>query len=259
MNDRATSWTKSQNILCALSGTSPCTFPSVPEATRPSFTPEITPTVVSTCRAEIIAAEQADKVEKAQKETQSKESTAKTTKSNHWARQVQAQVAYADQSSLYENFPASKAIDGNHNSNFGAGGCTHTYPSPNGAGVWWRAHLVKPMEIQRVYIVNRGDCCGERLNPFDIRISMDGDVGSGLANAASCYAGTYGSYGANYGLYGMHQGEGRWFDCANSNRDSVTLAPKGQYVIIILARQDYLTLCEVLIQVYDPVNYPGEP
>ena len=95
-NDRETSWAKSQNILCALSGTSPCTFPSVPEATRPPFTPEITTTVVSTCRAGIIAAEQADKVEKAQKETQSKESTAKTTESNHWARQVQAQVAYAD-------------------------------------------------------------------------------------------------------------------------------------------------------------------
>jgi hypothetical protein len=252
MNDRATSWTKSQNILCALSGTSPCTFPSVPEATRPSFAPEITPSVVTTCRAEIIKAEQDDKVEKAQKETQSKESTAKTTKSNHWGRQVNAQIVGTAQSSGYDNwnYPASKAIDGNANSNFGYGGCTHTESQPN---AWWRGQLVRPMEIQRVMIQNRGDCCGDRLNPFDIRISMNGDHNNG----ASCYGGTYGTYGASFAMYNLAQGEAQWFDCAN-NRDSVTLAPLGQFVTIVLARQDYLHLCEVQIMGYDATNYPGQ-
>ena len=68
-NDRATSWTKSQNILCALSGTSPCTFPPVPEATRPALSPD-TAAVADTCRAEAIAAEQGQK-EQVQKDEQS--------------------------------------------------------------------------------------------------------------------------------------------------------------------------------------------
>jgi hypothetical protein len=75
MNDRATSWTKSQNILCALSGTSPCTFPSVPEATRPAFSPD-TAAVADTCRAEAIAAEKAQKQEVVQKELDSKQEQA---------------------------------------------------------------------------------------------------------------------------------------------------------------------------------------
>jgi len=243
-NDRATSWTKSQNILCALSGTSPCTFPSVPEATRPSFTPEITPTVVSTCRAEIIAAEQADKVEKAQKETQSKESTAKQTKIDHrnqayWVNLIGAETA---QSSNYENFPSSKAVDGGANGYFGNNFCSHTQNQQN---AWWRVTLPRDMEVQVVRIYNRVDCCQSRLSPFDIRISTNGDH----TNGASCAGGTYGTYGPNFSLYSFGGEQMQDFDCANQ-RDAVTLVPKGRYVTIVLGRSDYLTLCEVMVFAY---------
>jgi len=60
VNDRAISWTKSQNILCALSGTSPCTFPAVPEVTRSPFSPD-TAAVAEQCRTEA-AKEVADKL-----------------------------------------------------------------------------------------------------------------------------------------------------------------------------------------------------
>jgi len=61
-DDRATSWTKSYNILCALSGTSPCIVPAVPEVKRPAFVPD-TAAVAEQCRNEA-AKEISDKNER---------------------------------------------------------------------------------------------------------------------------------------------------------------------------------------------------
>ena len=35
---------------------------------------------------------------------------------------------------------------------------------------WWRVDLEQVEPVNEVYIVNRGDCCGDRLNPFEIRV-----------------------------------------------------------------------------------------
>ena len=35
---------------------------------------------------------------------------------------------------------------------------------------WWRVDLRQVEPVNEVYIVNRGDCCGDRLNPFEIRV-----------------------------------------------------------------------------------------
>ena len=35
---------------------------------------------------------------------------------------------------------------------------------------WWRVDLEQVEPVNEVYIVNRVDCCGDRLNPFEIRV-----------------------------------------------------------------------------------------
>ena len=62
-----------------------------------------------------------------------------------------------------------KAVDGNSNTGFAGNSCTHTRGSSH-RNPWWRVDLEQVEPINEVYIVNRGDCCGERLNPFEIRV-----------------------------------------------------------------------------------------
>ena len=64
---------------------------------------------------------------------------------------------------------ASNAVDGNSNTNFHHGFCTHTFDQIH---PWWRVDLGRVEPVIEVYIVNRGDCCGERLNAFEIRVGM---------------------------------------------------------------------------------------
>ena len=35
---------------------------------------------------------------------------------------------------------------------------------------WWRVNLEQPLPVLEVYILNRGDCCGDRLKGFEIRV-----------------------------------------------------------------------------------------
>uniref|UniRef100_A0A9J8CQ78 Fucolectin tachylectin-4 pentraxin-1 domain-containing protein n=1 Tax=Cyprinus carpio carpio TaxID=630221 RepID=A0A9J8CQ78_CYPCA len=62
---------------------------------------------------------------------------------------------------------AKHAVDGNRNSNFLYGSCTHTNLENN---PWWRVDLMGVYKISRVTITNRGDCCGEWLSGAQIRI-----------------------------------------------------------------------------------------
>ncbi|XP_064410085.1 fucolectin-like [Latimeria chalumnae] len=62
---------------------------------------------------------------------------------------------------------AINGIDGNHNSNYFLGSCTHTAIENN---PWWRVDLLDVYRISRIVITNRGDCCSERLNGAEIRI-----------------------------------------------------------------------------------------
>lgn len=56
---------------------------------------------------------------------------------------------------------ASRAIDGNYNTDFAARSCSHTSETAIGIS-WWRIDLGQPFKVQRIVIVNRGDCCGKR-------------------------------------------------------------------------------------------------
>ena len=51
---------------------------------------------------------------------------------------------------------ASKAVDGNSNSDFTASSCTETRES---TGSWWQVDLGSVYGIRDVVITNRGDCC----------------------------------------------------------------------------------------------------
>ena len=62
---------------------------------------------------------------------------------------------------------SSNAVDGNSNTNFNDGSCAHTL---NGKQPWWRVDLGNVELVNEVYVVNRGGCCGNRLNPFEIRV-----------------------------------------------------------------------------------------
>ncbi|XP_064410081.1 fucolectin-like [Latimeria chalumnae] len=78
----------------------------------------------------------------------------------------------ATQSSVFqgEGFHVGNAIngiDGNHNSNYNLGSCTHTEFENN---PWWRVDLLDEYRISRIVITNRGNCCSKRLNGAEIRI-----------------------------------------------------------------------------------------
>ncbi|XP_019641283.1 PREDICTED: uncharacterized protein LOC109482870 isoform X1 [Branchiostoma belcheri] len=74
----------------------------------------------------------------------------------------------ADQSSGRDGGgSADRAVDGNTDGNWGGGSCTHTEDE---VGATWWVDLAKSETIQRVVLWNRRDCCGDRLNPFNIYI-----------------------------------------------------------------------------------------
>ncbi|KAI8489552.1 hypothetical protein Bbelb_327190 [Branchiostoma belcheri] len=68
---------------------------------------------------------------------------------------------------------ADRAVDGNTNTNYFDGSCTHTETQDNPS--WW-VDLGQSYVIGRVVIFNRQDCCPERLNPFNIHIGDSDQV-----------------------------------------------------------------------------------
>ena len=62
---------------------------------------------------------------------------------------------------------AYNAIDGNRESSFGAGSCTHALTQTN---PWWRVDLLESYIVTSITITNRGDCCSERINGAEIHI-----------------------------------------------------------------------------------------
>ncbi|XP_065150240.1 fucolectin-like [Paramisgurnus dabryanus] len=123
------------------------------------------------------------------------------------------------QSSTGGNGEAAKAIDTSPST------CTHTVPTTDNP--WWRVDLLDSYYISRVFITNRPDCCGDRLEGAEIRI------GNSLENNGNdnprCAV-----------LYGVATGQSISVSCGDMN---------GRYVnFIIPGSSKILTLCDV--QVY---------
>ncbi|XP_015763700.1 PREDICTED: receptor-type tyrosine-protein phosphatase T-like [Acropora digitifera] len=66
--------------------------------------------------------------------------------------------------------PSSRAVDGNSQTTWTS--CARTQAYVFFQNPWWRVDLEQVEPVNEVYIVNRGDCCGERLNPFEIRVGL---------------------------------------------------------------------------------------
>ncbi|KAM6936361.1 uncharacterized protein PEZ65_006499 [Lycodopsis pacificus] len=121
---------------------------------------------------------------------------------------------------------AYNAIDGNRESNYLAGSCSHTveqsYP-------WWRVDLLESYIVTSITVTNRGDCCEERINGAEIY------VGNSLNNgAANPVAGVI-----------SHIPAGR------SLKITFTRRVEGRYVTVVLpGSKRILTLCEVEVYGY---------
>ena len=70
------------------------------------------------------------------------------------------------QSSTIEVSYASNAVDGKKD-NLNYKKCTHTYEESD---PWWRVDLGRVEPVAEVNILNRGDCCGARLNGAEMRV-----------------------------------------------------------------------------------------
>ena len=62
-------------------------------------------------------------------------------------------------------FAASNAVDGDRGTDISK--CTHTKEEHT---PWWRVDLGRLQPVAEVNIVNRGDCCGDRLDGAEIRV-----------------------------------------------------------------------------------------
>ncbi|CAI9596863.1 unnamed protein product, partial [Staurois parvus] len=118
---------------------------------------------------------------------------------------------------------AINAIDGNQDSDFSHGSCSHTHNDPS---PWWRVDLLTPHIISHINITSRGDCCAERLNGAEILI------GNSLSNS--------GNNNPRCGVViSIPAGGTETFVCSGM---------VGRYVNVILrGKSEYLHLCEVQV------------
>jgi len=115
---------------------------------------------------------------------------------------------------------ASRAIDGITNTKYNQNSCTHTHRNNK---PWWRVDLGSAEEVGSVQVWNRGDCCGGRLNNFQVHVGDQTTVSDNALCAKDVAIG---------------QGQNKVVDCAGKI---------GRYVSISLPKRDYLTLCEVKV------------
>eukprot|EP00058_Branchiostoma_floridae_P015456 XP_002600944.1 hypothetical protein BRAFLDRAFT_79134 [Branchiostoma floridae] len=83
----------------------------------------------------------------------------------------------ATQSSDYvhwgEALCAGKAVDGSRATDIKPGkACAHTKYEYQ---PWWKVDLSRTYIIKKISILNRGDCCGERLKNFTVRVGLNED------------------------------------------------------------------------------------
>ncbi|KAK7878045.1 hypothetical protein WMY93_031295 [Mugilogobius chulae] len=126
---------------------------------------------------------------------------------------------------------ASNAIDGKRDNVYYHDSCTHTFTTTD---PWWRLDLLETYTISSVTVVNRGDCCADRLDGAQVCI------GNSLENNGN----------DNPVVATLLSSRG------NTQTLTFTEPVEGRYVNVFLpGTNKYLTLCEV--EVYgskDEVN-----
>jgi hypothetical protein len=133
------------------------------------------------------------------------------------------------QSSTAESGYAKRAVDGNVGPEWTKNTCTMTKKEED---PYWYIDLEKEAAISKVTVWNRGDCCGERLRGFEVRVGDNDPSGGKYASNPQC-------------------GTTHWMDAPDTGggEHSVDCDEKtGRYVTIVLPGKDrVLTLCEVRI------------
>ncbi len=87
----------------------------------------------------------------------------------------------AMQSGTVSGGVASRAIDGDTNGRFGGNSVTHT-TSGQGSFPWWQVDLGSVHDIDSIKLHNRTDCCGDRLQNFNVYVSMHPLIGGAGGN-----------------------------------------------------------------------------
>lgn len=91
------------------------------------------------------------------------------------------------QSTTAYSLDSSLAVDGRLWTKFG---CTHTGYSDKKSdertnNPWWAVDLGASRKLTRIVIRNRGDCCGDRLSNFEIRVGDSRPHGDGSFDAST--------------------------------------------------------------------------
>ncbi|XP_078666203.1 uncharacterized protein LOC144908469 isoform X3 [Branchiostoma floridae x Branchiostoma belcheri] len=132
----------------------------------------------------------------------------------------------ASQSSLLRSeYPAERAVDGNTGTIlYPLKECTHTDLEYE---PWWKVDLGDTYVISHVTVINRGDCCGERLRNFMVRVGPNED----FRENTPCGD-----------IYSETPSEGETIDVRCEEPIS------GRWVSVqLIGREDYLSLCEVQV------------
>eukprot|EP00047_Mylnosiga_fluctuans_P016018 m.51132 g.51132 ORF g.51132 m.51132 type:complete len:934 (+) comp6282_c0_seq1:31-2832(+) len=144
----------------------------------------------------------------------------------------------ASQSSYLGNnsasYPSSRAVDGSASTVFTANSCVHgrDWPAADTDG-WFMVDLMDYYIIERIDILNRGDCCNHRINPYQLRI---GNISAnGGWNNSECVPG---------GQFSAGSGELASTYCSN-------LTP-ARYVSINFPGRRAWNFCEILVY-----GFPG--
>ncbi|KAI8512312.1 hypothetical protein Bbelb_089510 [Branchiostoma belcheri] len=68
-----------------------------------------------------------------------------------------------------------RAVDGNRSPHWNHNSCTHTHGEND---PWWYVDLGSSVTVDHVTIVNRRDCCSERITPFEVHVGDSTNVAS---------------------------------------------------------------------------------
>ncbi len=133
----------------------------------------------------------------------------------------------ATQSSTLNGGVASRAVDGNLDTNWLDGSVSHTDLNPQ---AWWQVDLGAVMDIGQIVLYNRTDCCSERLADFAVLVSREGSSWDTVSNVT-----------------GMAP-----------PRTALSVSAYARFVRVQLQGTNYLSLAEV--QVFPPINLAlGQP
>ena len=140
----------------------------------------------------------------------------------------------ARQSSTGYGGTAQLAVDGNTDGNYLSGSTTHTNDEKN---PWWEVDLGAAYKLENVLVYNRIDACSERLDNFQVLVSVEPFPNSPVtANG--------------YTIKG-------WTVQKAQNINRINLGKThGRYVRIQLLGQNYLSLAEVIVNGVSTETHP---